>query len=537
MSATIVEPHRQPNGNTRTQPGGRTHRLHRPAPSPPRISRRIDPALALATTVGLLVRLAWWWLARPSPVADGLGYLRLAERLLETGDYTRWGEPTAWRPPLYVLWLAAGMLVSPSHRWLSLLELVPSTAIVPLTWLLASRLGLGERAAAAAAFAAALSPALLFWAPVVRVENLHAALLLAAFAAALHPHDTDSPKQTTKVRRAAIRSGVLFGLATLTRPETLVYLPVLPLLLRARHGPSQTSDTALTAPQHEPTTTAPHLTARAFLVTCAAALAVVAPWYLRNELVVGRGAGISTTGGLNFYIAHALDRHGYGWGAYEKAPPSAKLGEEHDEVAASRLGWRLGWQAIAADPGALARRIAHKTARLWEPPTYAPYFSTRGFDTEPPFRPSAPLRVRDLGFTYTRIAWPVLAAAALLGARTLRRTHPAALRALLGILAANWLCFAVVFWGIPRYRFAVEPILALAAGVALARAVELAWEFATRLTNRPGRSPRGLPAPPGGSHGRSPTRLSTGHAPGRGRRAARHPRPAPDGQRGSPSPR
>jgi hypothetical protein len=39
--------------------------------------------------------------------------------------------------------------------------------------------------------------------------------------------------------------------------------------------------------------------------------------------------------------------------------------------------------------------------------------------------------------------------------------------ALGALLAANWLCFTVVFWGMPRYRYAVEPVLAILAAVGL----------------------------------------------------------------------
>lgn len=48
----------------------------------------------------------------------------------------------------------------------------------------------------------------------------------------------------------------------------------------------------------------------------------------------------------------------------------------------------------------------------------------------------------------------------------------AVLRSLVGLLAANWLCFAVVFWGMPRYRYAVEPVLAVIAAAGIASATK-----------------------------------------------------------------
>lgn len=402
-----------------------------------RVASRPWIVLLGVTAAGLAVRLAWWAIAGPAPVSDFLGYRSIAERLVDTGEYTRHGEPSAWRAPGYPGVLAAGMLLSRSDRWLSLLNVGLSTAAIPLTWLLAHRLGLGRRTALAAAAAAAALPTLVLLAPVLASENLQIPLLLGAWALVLG-HGSR--------RRTTIPAGLALGAAALVRPESLAFLLALPALARIPTGRWR-----------------PALARTA--AVGAVAVVVVLPWYIRNTVVIGPGVGLSSTGGANFYMAHRP--HGYGFIEPDQTPLAGL-----DEAALSRQGYRLGLEAIADHPPRVLRNTVRGTYELLRPPTYAAYYSTRAHGTEGPYPPSVSPAVVSAARRAAVVGWWIsgpLAAAGTLGLLVRRRR---AAVALLAVAGATWLSFTVLFWAMPRYRLAIEPLIALTAGAAVVMAGE-----------------------------------------------------------------
>jgi hypothetical protein len=392
-------------------------------------SRREVRLLVWITLGALALRMAWLVAAQPAAVSDALGYKSLAQRWVEEGRYERFGEPTAWRTPGYVALLAAGIVVSDSDLWLGAINVVVATAVVPLVALLSRRLGLGWGVSLGAAGIAAVMSPLVLWAPVQGPENLQAPLLLAALAAAAD--------RRGGWRRAAW-VGVLFGAAMLVRPESLVYLPCATVAML----PGSLRSVALRS-----------------LVVGAVALLVCTPWLVRNHLQVGP-VGFSSVGGVNFYFAHGADD--YGFEHYDRTPLAGL-----DEVGMSRRGYELGLERLREDPGRLARTVATGTARLYGAPRYAPYFSSRGFAAEHPY----PLRVDPGLIAAVRTAnlaiWYGVAALAAAGWVVALVRHRRAAAVIGSFVAANWVCFAVVFWALPRYRFPVEPMLCIAAAIAL----------------------------------------------------------------------
>ena len=143
-------------------------------------------------------------------------------------------------------------------------------------------------------------------------------------------------------------------------------------------------------------------------------------------------------------------------------------------------------RTIRSDPARLVSTTLRYTYELFRAPTYAADYSTRR-DGVTPYRSTvshpmveAAKHVATAGWMVTLVLVPVGIAGLWLGGR--RR----ALGALGALLAANWLCFTVVFWGMPRYRYAVEPVLTIVAAVGLT-------VLRDRLTvdaDRPGRGGR-----------------------------------------------
>lgn len=392
-------------------------------------SARAIRALWSITLLGLLLRLGWLLIAQPAAVSDALGYKSLAERWLSEGSYIRFDRPTAWRTPGYIVFLAAGLSVWNSELWLGFLNVLASATIVPLTGILARCLGLSPRRSIVAAALAAVMPPMVLWAPVLGPENVQTPLLLAGLILVAHP---------ARSRRTILWAGAIFGAAILVRPESLVYLPVVALAM----WPADLRTIA-----------------RRTAVVAAVAAAVCMPWLVRNQLHVGP-VGLSSVGGVNFYLAHRAD--GYGFEHYETTELAGLT-----EVEMSQRGYELGKASLAEHPTRIFGDISEGTHELYGPPRYAPYFSTRDFATRGPYPLGVPPELIAAVRTYNTVGWYLIATLGVLGWCTLvHRRHRAALT-LTGMVAANWLCFAVVFWALARYRFPIEPMLCIAAAVPL----------------------------------------------------------------------
>jgi hypothetical protein len=251
-------------------------------------------------------------------------------------------------------------------------------------------------------------------------------------------------------------SGLLFGLAVLVRPESLVYLPVLAVVA---HGPVRDR-------------------LRTMAAASVVALLVCVPWVVRNQMQVGP-VGLSSVGGVNFYLAHGTD--GYGFVHYDRTPLGGL-----DEVAMSERGYELGLEHLREQPSRLLGDVVTGTRRLYGLPRYAPFFSTRDFAERAPYPLGVSPQLVGAARVYNNVGWMSVAVLAVLGTGLLvRRRHQAAL-VVLGVVAANWFCFTVVFWALPRYRFTVEPFLCIAAAVAVDALIALRARPAPRRRPDPG---------------------------------------------------
>jgi 4-amino-4-deoxy-L-arabinose transferase-like glycosyltransferase len=392
-------------------------------------SRREVRAIVALTVFAFALRLGWLLAAHPAAVSDALGYKSLAARWLHEGLYERGGQPTAWRTPGYITFLAGGLVVSDSDFWLSLLNVLAATTVIPLIAVFARRLGLSATVALIAAALAAVMPPMVLWSVVVGPENVQAPLLLAALILAADPR---------RSWRSAIWSGIAFGVAILVRPESIVYLPVVALVL----VPAPWRAVGLRT-----------------VVVAAVALVLCAPWVVRNQIEVG-SVGLSSVGGVNFYFAHR--NNGYGYVPYQTTPLA-----DLDEASMSKRGYKLGVENLRDDPGRLVGDIVEGTHRLYEPPRYAPWFSTRGFAKVAPYPRDVSARFYSVVQRVNVVGWYAIAGVAVAGWVLLVARRRRAALVITGFAVANWICFAVVFWALPRYRFPVEPLLCLSAAVAI----------------------------------------------------------------------
>lgn len=198
---------------------------------------------------------------------DALGYHERALSVFgAAGFYPPDPVIDPYRPPLYPIFLAAIYQAFGVRVWVALLV---QGLLAAATGLLLYRMVRKEQApdvAGIVALAFALDPFLVLNANLLLSEVLFLFLCVVGFSLLRIPLVS---RLEPKTRWAAFAAGLCFGLATLTRPITLLLpLAVLPLLFFVRPRPSR-------------------LPVVAGLLFATALVVVVSPWMLRNRALYG----------------------------------------------------------------------------------------------------------------------------------------------------------------------------------------------------------------------------------------------------------
>jgi len=226
------------------------------------------------TLAGLAVRLLWVVL-EPStiPVADETMWLTWGSRILPSPDvgFSPLRLRFVFHPPLYLYFVGAIQALFGSLVAVKAAQCLVGALLVPALGL-AGRRAFGEAAGLVAGGLAAFYPELVWFASHFWVETVFAVLLWWAMERLLA---ADAAAST----RSAAVSGLLFGLAVLTRETALYFLPLAGLWLAWRRAGG----------------------GRRAAVLLAVSILVVAPWTLRNWLVFEAFVPVSTSGALNLW--------------------------------------------------------------------------------------------------------------------------------------------------------------------------------------------------------------------------------------------
>jgi 4-amino-4-deoxy-L-arabinose transferase-like glycosyltransferase len=307
----------------------------------------------------------------------------------------------------------------------ALLNIACGTATAVLVLLLATSL-LGASVGRWAGLLAAVYPNHVLFGSLHLTEPLFTLFLVAAVFLLLF---TRRPATAASL----VGAGLLLGLAVLTRPAIALF----PLLLPVWYlGQGHDLRTALK---------------RGGAVVLVSFLVIV-PWMARNYRVSGR-AHIASSGGHNFWIGNnpkALG--GYARPVYLDRP--LWDGEKAD----FSRGYRLGLEAIAAEPVRAAFRFVQKTTYFFALETDGVLWNMKGFSRPPTTWITVPL----LGLTNPSYI-------AVLGACVLGfLSGPGgAFSSLFGLLTAYFVMITVAFVGDPRYHYPLVPLAAILAGKAL----------------------------------------------------------------------
>jgi 4-amino-4-deoxy-L-arabinose transferase-like glycosyltransferase len=176
--------------------------------------------LAILLAIALVARVAWWVAWIRIIESDGVEYARLAQNLMSgrgmVGIFD--GVNTAF-PPFYPLLIGAGsMVVGDGELAGRLISLMAGLGLVAVSYLLAREI-FGQRTAILAGTLAALHPVLVALSVSVFSESLTMFLVLGGLYLIIGTIDQ------VRWRRTA-GAGLAFGLACLTRPETIAFAAV-----------------------------------------------------------------------------------------------------------------------------------------------------------------------------------------------------------------------------------------------------------------------------------------------------------------------
>lgn len=363
-----------------------------------------------------------------------------------------WGHPTAYRPPLYPVFLAGIIFVGGGPKLLAVAQIGLSVATVWLTWRVARRLGLQSWALLAAAFVA-VNPLLIQTTSLAMTETLSAFLQTSLLLVLVETRPGEW--------RHRWGIGVLLGLSALCRP-TIWAFAVLASVVSVAGLFVRTSSTASPRRVHV------LVGWLAIALTCGL---TVAPWVVRNYVIFGEPILTTTHGGYTLllgnndeaYLAEIAEPTGQQW---DSRAWQQSLSQQMRQSGVGK------WMSSQASPAHLEYREPARDrwmsdmARTW----------IRQHPRE--FVESCWLRLRrfwnifpggaDAGSLPKVAQWGVAVffaielLAAAIGLWRLRRDEWSRWW-LLVVLVLSFALVHVVYWSNLRMRAPVEPVLALLA--------------------------------------------------------------------------
>jgi hypothetical protein len=248
-------------------------------------SGRFDTlSMAVLLVAAVALRAGVLWKLGDNLANDPDNYRRIAARVAAGDGFVDPDalSPTAYRPPLYPLLVAGILICGGSNPAIGVLQLLLGTATVALTVLCGRRLGLG-RASLVAGILVAVDPLLLQQTMLVMTETL--ATFLAVLLLWL------SLGEPSPMRNFGV--GLVFGLSCLCRPTFWAFgvlAAAIWLFIRLRAGYA--------------TERRPAAVWRPAVSVVAGIFLVVAPWVIRNAIVMGRPIVTTTHGGYTLLLPH-----------------------------------------------------------------------------------------------------------------------------------------------------------------------------------------------------------------------------------------
>ena len=365
-----------------------------------------------------------------APFSDAGWYLRRAITLAEQGTYSEGGMPTAYWPVGYPAFLAGIFTIfGPSLLAARIANLVLASISFWLLYRVAQRSFGDELVARLTVLFLALYPNNAAYVPLLLTETLYTFLLLAASVALL------GGKNWVQVGVA----GLILGLATLVKSQTLLLIPVLAVLAFMRQRSWKAfADAAIRGAG-----------------VLGVAMLVLTPWTLRNYSMFGAFIPVSTNGGMALLTGNNPSMVGDYLSDFSEIDPLVAQARFSvgDQVAADARARKLAVNWIVSNPMQFARLVPKKLFRLWAPDGEAEW----AYQDTPYYRAYAQrfrlVRILNQAFYVTSLLLCLGASIGLLK----RRKEPQAWYGL-GVVACVTVISAI-FSGQSRYHFPAMPFI------------------------------------------------------------------------------
>lgn len=407
-------------------------------------------ALALIFIIFTMTRAAIL-LVPVTPSSDALWYVGTATRLLQGEGYSEGGVPTAYWPPGWPMMLSIVFKIfGVSVLAAQLFNLGCSLLAGWLTLDLGRHLFRSESAARLGLLLLAIYPNSIGYVPLMLTEVFYTTLLLGGCWLIVAGHSI----------ARLVFAGVVFGLATLTKAQSLLVIPMIfcvPLLRASLTFKNVTN--AIT---------------RASTVILLAAL-IVAPWSYRNHQVFGEWVFISTNGGLTLLTGNNPTAQG---DYTEKDPLVTGIQRSvRNQLEVDKEARRRAKEWIEANPGRFIELIPLKAFRLWGPDGESEWSFQAGHEGYSEYASwFRAVRYGNQAFYACLMAAFAWAGFLLLSGKE----RPTGIRLdwwlLPYMLALYPTLIAIVFSGQSRFHYPVMPFVAMTCGWLLARWMERAAE-------------------------------------------------------------
>jgi len=374
------------------------------------------------------------------PVSDYAWYFKRALVMAAGQGYSENGVPTAFWPVGYPAFLAGLFSVFGGSVLVGqIANLVLAAATFLLVYLTSRQVFRDESAARLALLLLAIYPNNIAYVALIATETLFTFLLLLATWLLLRSRSLPS----------LLAAGVVFGLATLVKSQTILLIPPLVLLAGWQRWAWRPIWLGI---------------ARGALVL-AVAIVTVSPWSWRNQQVLGQWIMVSTNGGISLLCGNNPSVVGDYRRDFSCDDPifEGVRFSVADQVAADRRARDLAFQWIRDNPGDFVGMFPKKIFRLWAPDGEAEWAYQAG---SPVYDANAAVfravRVVNQGI-YTLMIAAALAAIAVLA---LKRAPPVVFLGL--AVAVVHTVVSMVFSGQSRYHFPAMPyLIAYAAWIAV----------------------------------------------------------------------
>lgn len=410
-------------------------------------ARRRDPWLVLGVALAARLAVVAWAHGRFPASEDGHFYDVLARRLASGAGYTwLWPDGAVTYAAHYPVGYPAILALAYAALGASAtVAMVVNAVVGALAAIAAYRLVDGPDVPRwrplAAGLVVALHPALVPYTAAVMTEGVTAALLFVAAALA------SGARGTGRAWPWLLGLGVVMGVATLVRPQSLLLAPVLGALAA------------------RPTAATRARLGRA-IGTTVLALACVAPWTARNCARMNRCALVSVNGGWNLLIGAQSAS-----GAWEPVTVPPECATTWDEAGKDVCFERAARREIAAAPAAWLARAPAKIAATLDYFGAAPwYLNAANADA---FGAVAKLWLAAIETIACRalLLGALWAVARREGAKTRARTVVAVAGAVAAVTTHGWIGYVALVVGVAllgRRAIASAPIVVPAAAAVIA---------------------------------------------------------------------